>query len=147
MPRNNSKSNLKKENKQKIANLTDLANSLAIVNIFSTRNNLMINVANEKGEVKIFESSGSCGFNGSKRRSVYAAETVVRKVIDRMKEFSIFNISLRSRGIGSGRIPALKRLFYNPDLIIHELVDRTGLDHGIRRDGKKQRRLRKAQRK
>lgn len=97
--------------------------------IFSSYNNIIISIADSKGEVIAWSSAGSLGFKGARKSTPYAASTVARDVLEKAKKFGLAEISISVKGIGPGREAAIRGLA-GTGLNINALVDNTPIPHG-----------------
>lgn len=107
------------------------------VYIRATFNNTIVTVADEDGNVFAWSSAGSRGFKGAKKGTAYAAgiacETALRRAMDSgLREISVF-----SRGPGSGKEAAI-RTAANLGLKIKLIKDKTPVPHnGCRPRGRR----------
>ena len=113
--------------------------SIAVGRVYiqATFNNTIVTVADEDGNVFAWSSAGSRGFKGAKKGTAYAAgiacETALRRAMDSgLREISIF-----SRGPGSGKEAAI-RTAANLGLKIKLIKDKTPVPHnGCRPRGRR----------
>jgi small subunit ribosomal protein S11 len=116
----------KTSDKKKIIKISE---GRGCINIYSSFNNTILNISKVNGEVLWQASSGSSGFRGAKKSTAYAAQKVASSAIEKSLEFGIFSVIVKSRGIGSGRDSAIRKLFGAKNLKIEELIDMTGTPH------------------
>ena len=96
--------------------------------ISSTYNNTIISLADVKGNVLTWVSSGNIGFKGTKKSTPFAASKVAETIVERAKKIGIAKVSVIVRGIGSGRESALRSLA-NRGLEILSIRDVTPVPH------------------
>jgi small subunit ribosomal protein S11 len=96
--------------------------------IRSSYNNIMITVANERGEVLAWSSSGATGFKGPRKATPYAASRVVEVLLAKLEKVDFKEIHILVRGIGSGRDAAIRSLA-SRGLNITALKDITPIAH------------------
>lgn len=103
---------------------------LPLVNIYikASYNNTMISVANEKGDILAWSTSGVAGFRGPKKATPYAASRVVELVMEKLAKSDIREASILVSGIGSGRDAAIRALM-GKGLNITSIKDITPLPH------------------
>src|SRR3989344_4233531 len=100
-----------------------------VATIFSSYNNTIVSVTDQKGEVLTWSSSGSLGFKGARKSTPYAATMVARDALDKARKFNLSEVSFAVRGIGPGREAAI-RAIAGTGLSINSLVDNTPIPHG-----------------
>lgn len=101
----------------------------ARANIFSTYNNTLISITDINGNLLTSSSSGALGFSGTKKGTPYAATKVAEFLGEKAKAMSIKTLSIRVKGIGSGRDAAL-RSFVAQGFEINSIKDATPIPHG-----------------
>ncbi len=99
-----------------------------IANIVVSYNNTMIAIADTKGEVLAWSSSGALGFKGSKKSTPYAANLVAKNVIEKAKKYNLVNLKITVKGVGPGRESAIRGLAAS-GLNITALMDKTPIAH------------------
>ena len=99
-----------------------------VANVTVSYNNTMISIADTKGEILAWASSGTLGFKGTKKSTPYAAGLVARNVIEKARRFNLVNLRVVVRGIGPGRESAIRSLAAG-GLNITALTDRTPIAH------------------
>lgn len=100
-----------------------------IANVFSSYNNTIVSIADQKGEVLAWSSAGSLGFKGARKSTPYAATMVTKDVLEKIKKFNLNELSIVVKGIGPGREAAI-RAIAGTGLNINTLVDNTPVPHG-----------------
>lgn len=91
-------------------------------------NNTIIAIADTKGEVLAWSSSGALGFKGTKKSTPYAANLVAKNVIEKAKKYNLVNLKIVVKGIGPGRESAIRGLA-GAGLNITALMDKTPVAH------------------
>lgn len=106
-------------------------NGVATVNV--SYNNTLISIADPKGEVISWSSSGLLGFKGSKKSTPYAANMVAKDSFEKAKKYNLTNIKIVIKGVGPGRESAIRGLA-GTGLNILSIMDATPIAHnGVRR--------------
>ena len=78
--------------------------------IFSSYNNTIITLTDNKGDVIKWTSAGSIGFKGTKKATPFAASKVAESISQTAKKLGVEKVSVFIKGIGSGRESALRSL-------------------------------------
>lgn len=99
-----------------------------VAHISVSYNNTMIAIADTKGEVLAWSSSGALGFKGSKKSTPYAANLVAKNVVEKAKKYNLLNLKIVVKGIGPGRESAVRGLAAS-GLNITTLIDETPIAH------------------
>ena len=99
-----------------------------VAHIVVSYNNTMISIADTKGEVLAWSSSGALGFKGRKKSTPYAANLVAKNVVEKAKKYNLLNLKILVRGIGPGRESAIRGLAAS-GLNITALMDKTPIAH------------------
>lgn len=110
-----------------------------IINVNTTYNNTIINVASKDGNVLYICSAGAAGFKGARRSSGFAASAVAQNVCQFLKQIDYTNLIIKVKGLGNGRESAM-RSFIKARLPINKIIDVTPMPHNGCRP-KKQRRI------
>ncbi len=103
-----------------------------VVHIFATYNNTLISLTDARGNLFSQYSSGRAGFSGSKKGTPYAATKAAEFIADRARDMGVTDLSIRIKGLGSGRESAL-RVFGQKGFAIGSIRDITPIPHGIPR--------------
>lgn len=111
-----SKKNIKKQ----------VINGVAYISV--SFNNTMVAIADAKGEILSWASSGALGFKGSKKSTPYAANIVAKTAVEKAKKYNLMNLKIVVKGVGPGRESAIRGLAAS-GLNITALVDRTPVAH------------------
>lgn len=108
-----------------------------IVFIQSTQNNTIVTLTDLKGNTKSWASGGSCGFNGSRRSTPYAAKAAAEKVAKDAISLGLRFINVKIKGLRRGKKKsAVKGLVGLKIIKIHDI---TGIPHNGCRAPKKRR--------
>ena len=131
-PKTIKKSSYSKKKKVK----KNILNGIAYVQ--STFNNTIISIADTKGNVLCWASSGQKGFKGSRKSTPYAAQIAADSAASKALEYGMKVLSVQIRGPGSGRETALRALQARGFKII-SIKDTTPMPHNGTRPPKKRR--------
>ena len=85
-------------------------NLIAIVNIFSTSNNILINISDIYNKTLFFGSGGLLGIKGSRRSTSYAGQAIASVLGKKLLNLGVKYIYVKLRGFGKGRYPSIKGL-------------------------------------
>lgn len=99
-----------------------------VVHIHSSFNNTIISIADEKGAVVSWASSGSSGFKGSRKSTPYAAQIAAEKAIAVCKDYGMASVDVIIKGIGGGRESAIRAL-QGSGISLASIKDETGIPH------------------
>lgn len=78
--------------------------------IYSSYNNTIITVTDEKGNVITWMSAGSLGFSGPKKATPFAASKVAEVIMQKIEKSGPLNVDVYVSGVGAGRDSALRSL-------------------------------------
>ncbi|XP_059173690.1 small ribosomal subunit protein uS11m-like [Physella acuta] len=112
---------------------------LPIINVKTTSNNTVISLTNGDGIVLAIQSAGTVGFRNAKKGTNVAAQAAAIALAGDAIKKEVTSVRVCIRGIGAGRLPALKALHLS-GLNIVSITDTTRLPHNGNRP-KKARRL------
>ena len=101
-------------------------NLIAIVNIFSTSNNILINISDIYNKTLLFGSGGLLGIKGSRRSTSYAGQTIAIVLGKKLSSLGVKYIYIKLRGFGKGRYNSVKS-FYVLGFNIINISDVTSL--------------------
>jgi len=96
--------------------------------IFSSYNNTIITLTDAAGNVLAWTSAGKIGFKGTKKATPFAASKVAEAITQAIKKIGIEKLSVKIKGIGSGRESALRSLIAH-GLDIVSIKDVTPVPH------------------
>ncbi len=108
------------------------------VYINSSYNNTIITLTDKQGNALGWVSAGGIGFRGTKKATPFAASKVAENISLIAKKMGIEKISIRVKGIGSGRESAI-RSFAARGFDILSIKDETPIPHNGCRSPKKRR--------
>ncbi|MFC1617373.1 30S ribosomal protein S11 [Candidatus Margulisiibacteriota bacterium] len=109
-----------------------------IVNISSTFNNTIITIADQKGAVVSWASSGMMGFKGTKKGTPFAAQQAAESVAVKAKDCGVSSVYVLVKGPGSGRETAI-RAIQACGIEIRSIKDVTPIPHNGCRPKKRRR--------
>ncbi len=116
---------------KKASSKKQVINGVAVINV--SYNNTLISIADSKGQIISWSSSGLLGFKGTKKSTPYAANMVAKDAVEKAKKFNLTNIKIVVKGIGPGRESAIRGLA-GTGLNILSIMDATPIAHnGVRR--------------
>ena len=116
---------------KKVSAKKQVLNGTAHINV--SYNNTLIGIADSKGQIIAWSSSGLLGFKGSKKSTPYAANIVAKDVVEKTKKYNLTNIKIVVKGVGPGRESAIRGLA-GTGLNILAIQDNTPVAHnGVRR--------------
>ena len=94
----------------------------------ATYNNTKVSLADEKGNVVAWSSSGSLGFSGAKKGTPFAAAKVGELLADKAIAMGMKEVSVIVSGVGSGRESSI-RAFVTKGIGIGGIKDMTPVPH------------------
>lgn len=80
------------------------------VYIQATFNNTIITITDVKGNALSWASSGGLGFNGAKKSTPFAAQTVAETAVQRAQQYGLREVHVFVKGPGVGRESAIRTL-------------------------------------
>ncbi|CEM63260.1 30S ribosomal protein S11 [Treponema phagedenis] len=80
------------------------------VYIQATFNNTIITITDLKGNALSWASSGGLGFNGAKKSTPFAAQTVAETAIQKAQQYGLREVHVFVKGPGVGRESAIRTL-------------------------------------
>ena len=95
-----------------------------ILNVRASYNNTTLTLADEKGNVVAFSSSGALGFQGAKKGTPFAAAKVGETLGAKAVLMGMKDVSVVVRGVGSGRESAI-RGFMSKGIALKNIKDIT----------------------
>ena len=110
----------------------------ARVCITAGENNTIVTFTDLDGNVLGWSSSGSSGFEGTRKSTPYAAKVAAENAAQKCMSFGIESVRVEMRGIGSGREQALRGL-QAAGLNLDAIVDVTPIPHGGCRPSRRRR--------
>jgi len=110
-----------------------------IINVSSSYNNTIVSIADTRGEVFTWSSSGALGFKGTRKSTPYAATLVAQNAAEKARYFGLTEATVIVKGIGPGREAAIRGIV-SAGINVNEIIDTTPMPHnGVR--AKKPRRV------
>ncbi len=100
----------------------------AVLYVDSTYNNTRLSLADEKGNVVAFSSSGALGFQGAKKGTPFAAAKVGETLAARAQQMGVREVAVVVKGVGSGRESSI-RGFVNKGFAVSSIKDATPVPH------------------
>jgi small subunit ribosomal protein S11 len=125
-----------KTGKRKKKELKQVSHARAYVQ--ATFNNTIVSVTDQNGDVLGWASAGMVGFKGPKKSTPFAAQQVVKRVVENVIEHGIKEISVYVKGIGGGREGAI-RAFHANGINVLSIRDVTPIPHNGCRPKKRRR--------
>ena len=100
--------------------------------IRSSFNNTIITATDADGGTIAWVSAGNLGFVGARKATPYAAQSAMKELIDRLRNFGVKQVDVFVSGVGSGREQAI-RAFTGSDIAVSNIKDITPVPHnGVR---------------
>lgn len=99
-----------------------------ILFVEATYNNTKVALADEKGGVVTWSSSGSLGFSGAKKGTPFAAAKVGELIGDRATQMGVREVAVVVTGVGAGRESAI-RAFSGKGIGLSSIKDATPVPH------------------
>jgi len=96
--------------------------------IQATYNNTIVTITDLNGNAIAWSTAGACGFKGPKKATPYAASVVVRKVLEKLADYGVRDVSIFAKGVGQGREGAI-RAFNTNNINVVSIKDVTPLPH------------------
>ena len=109
-----------------------------VAHIKATFNNTLISIADNAGNVLVWASAGTAGFEGSKKSTPFAATMAAEQAGRDAVSMGVRRVLVRVQGPGSGRESAIQALA-SAGLHIKSIQDVTALPHNGCRPPKKRR--------
>lgn len=106
--------------------------------IHATRNNTIVTISDENGNVISWASSGSIGYKGSKKKTPYSAGLAAESAAKEALDMGLKTVSVNVNGTGSGRDTAIRSL-QAVGLMVTRINDVTPIPHNGCRPPKKPR--------
>lgn len=98
------------------------------VYIQATFNNTIITITDLNGNVLSWASSGGLGFNGAKKSTPYAAQSVMEAALQRVQVYGLREVHVFVKGPGVGRESAIRTLG-TMGLKVRSISDVTPIPH------------------
>ena len=112
--------------------------SVGIVYIQASFNNIIISLTNKQGQVISWSSAGKAGFRGSKKNTPYAAQMAANDAAGAAYDAGMRSAEVYVKGPGSGREAAI-RAIDGSGIKVTKIKDVTPIPHNGCRPPKKRR--------
>ncbi|MEI7513055.1 MAG: 30S ribosomal protein S11, partial [bacterium] len=99
-----------------------------ILFVESTYNNTKLSLADTKGNIYAWSSSGSLGFKGAKKGTPFAAAKIGEVIAEKAQAFGVKEVAVVVKGVGSGRESSI-RSFITKGFTITSIKDVTPVPH------------------
>ncbi|QSS97725.1 30S ribosomal protein S11 [Psychroflexus sp. ALD_RP9] len=106
--------------------------------VFASFNNVIVSLANKKGDVISWSSAGKMGFRGSKKNTPYAAQLSAEDASKVAYELGLRKVKVYVKGPGNGRESAIRSI-HNSGIEVTEIIDVTPIPHNGCRPPKRRR--------
>ncbi len=100
----------------------------ATLYIESTFNNTRVSLADTKGGVVMWSSSGSLGFTGNRKSTPFAAAKIGEVIGEKAATIGVKEVEVFIKGVGAGRESAL-RAFAGKGIQVNAIHDVTPVPH------------------
>lgn len=98
------------------------------VYIQATFNNTIVTITDLNGNTLAWASSGGLGFNGAKKSTPFAAQTVAEAAVQKVQSYGLREVHVYVKGPGVGRESAVRSLG-NMGLKVKSISDVTPIPH------------------
>jgi small subunit ribosomal protein S11 len=102
--------------------------NFGILYVRSTYNNTALSIADEKGNIVLWSTSGALGFKGAKKGTPFAAAKVGESLAEKAALLGLKEVSVVVSGVGSGRESAI-RGFISKGVMVKKIRDATPVPH------------------
>jgi small subunit ribosomal protein S11 len=99
-----------------------------VVHINISYNNTHIAIADLKGDVIAFSSSGLLGFKGTKKSTPFAANLVAKDVVEKARSYGLNSARIVVKGVGPARESAVRGIA-GTGLNVTSIMDSTPVPH------------------
>ncbi len=110
----------------------------AIAHIYATFNNTVITISDLQGNVLFWATSGSSGYQGSRKSTPFAAQMAAQNAGKPALDAGVKSVDVRVKGPGPGRESAIRSL-HHCGLQISSITDVTPIPHNGCRPPKRRR--------
>ena len=110
----------------------------ARVCIHAGENNTIVTITDPEGNVLGWASSGSSGFEGTRKSTPYSAKVAAENAVAKVAGFGIESVLVEVKGLGPGREQAIRGL-QGAGLNLDAIVDVTPIPHGGCRPSRRRR--------
>ncbi len=98
------------------------------VYIQSTYNNTIITATDMRGNVLAWSSAGRIGYSGAKKATPFAAQEIVKDLMQRLEAFGFKEAQVYVKGIGGARESAVRELAAR-GVVVTSIKDQTPIPH------------------
>lgn len=98
------------------------------VYIQSSYNNTLISATDQKGNVLAWSSAGRIGYGGAKKATPYAAQEIVKDLVQRLEPYGMKEAIVFVKGIGGAREAAIRSLGIH-GIVVTSIKDITPIPH------------------
>ncbi len=109
-----------------------------MADIYSTFNNTIITISDQKGNTVCWGSAGTAGFKGARKGTPFAAQIAAKDVAGKAQESGVRYVDVKVKGPGAGRESAIRSLQLG-GLEIKSIRDVTPIPHNGCRQRKRRR--------
>jgi len=109
-----------------------------VAHIYSSFNNTLVTITDERGNAISWATSGHMGFRGSKKNTPFAAQVATEKAAKAAKEHGLRSCEVMIKGPGQGRESAIRAL-QNCDIQVTLIRDVSSIPHNGCRPPKRRR--------
>lgn len=110
----------------------------ARVCIHAGENNTIVTITDLEGSVLSWASSGSSGFEGTRKSTPYSAKVAAENAVQKAASFGIESVQVEVKGLGPGREQAIRGL-QSAGLNLDAIIDVTPIPHGGCRPARRRR--------
>lgn len=110
----------------------------ARVCVHAGENNTIVTFTDPEGNVLAWASSGSVGFEGTRKSTPYAAKVAAETAVQKVAPFGVQSVHVEVKGTGPGREQSLRGL-QAAGLNLDAIVDTTPIAHGGCRPARRRR--------
>jgi small subunit ribosomal protein S11 len=101
-------------------------------------NNTIVTLTDPAGNTLAWASSGSSGFEGTRKSTPYSAKVAAENAVAKAASFGIESVTVEVKGIGPGREQAIRGL-QGAGLNLDAIIDVTPIPHGGCRPARRRR--------
>lgn len=106
--------------------------------IHAGENNTIVTLTDMEGNVLAWASSGSSGFEGTRKSTPYSAKVAAENAVQKAAAFGIESVQVEIKGLGPGREQSIRGL-QAAGLNLDAIVDVTPIPHGGCRPARRRR--------
>ncbi len=107
---------------------TKKVSSTGVAHIYSTFNNTIITITDEKGNTISWSSGGNVGYKGTKKSTPFAAQLAAKQAAEKAIQQGLREVKVIVKGPGMGRESAIRAL-RAAGLEISDIKDATPIPH------------------